>query len=166
MATDTYIGGGDGAGGSLTFKWEPSDNVGVKWRTEYSKDNYDVSAQALLNDQNTIVDLNTVAPRASSCTGPGADGLVGPLDDGSCAQKWSMRDDDNDGIFTAVQSASETFALNQYFANSGADLGQYDPNNPPMSTSTTSRSYQFFKGTIPKADGLRPTLNPELPQHQ
>jgi len=160
QATEDYIGDGSGAGASVTFKWEPTDTLGVKWRTEYSRDKFGVAAQSLLNDRNSVVDLNDVAPRASSCTGPGADGLVGPLDDGSCAQNWQMRDGDGDGVFAAEQKVNETFELNNFFANSGADLGQYDPNDPAMVNQYNKQVVSFYKGSMPGADGIRAALNP------
>jgi outer membrane receptor protein involved in Fe transport len=167
-ATDDYIGGGDGAGGSVTFKWEPTDNLGIKWRTEYSQDNFDVAAQSLLNGQNTIADLSQLTPGASKCNEtPNADGfgLAGPLNDGNCAQiyKTQLNDDDPDNpFFETVQIANATFALNQFFENppAGSSLGQYDPNNPADVNQYNKTVTSYYKGRIPDADGLRPTLNP------
>jgi outer membrane receptor protein involved in Fe transport len=165
IATNDYVGGGDGAGGSVTFKWEPTDSLGMKWRTEYSDDSYDPAAQALLNDLNTTLDLNTVTPRASSCTAPvtvgapgsdGSDALVGPLDDGSCVNKW-WANPNND--FIAQQVPSETNQLNQFFAT-GTDLGQYDPNNPADVNQYNKNIVSFYQGKMPDGDDLVVALTP------
>jgi outer membrane receptor protein involved in Fe transport len=44
--TGNKIGGGDGKGGSLSVKWQPTESYSMKFRTEYSDDNFDVPAQA------------------------------------------------------------------------------------------------------------------------
>jgi len=139
-ATQDYIGGGDGAGGSVTFKWEPTDTVGVKWRTEYSKDNFDVAAQALLNDLNTTYDLADPdrVPNSSLCNatdGPSGVGpLPGPLDDGGCARKYvyysPQGNPDEPGYIPQQligpgddmnplygRTVNETFVLNEFFDN-------------------------------------------------
>jgi outer membrane receptor protein involved in Fe transport len=179
-ATQSYIGGGDGAGASLTFKWEPSDTVGIKWRTEFADDNFDVAAQRLLNDRNTLLDLSDITPGASSCNlSPIVEGDFagqlgpGPLDD-ICgdftvdpntgevtaftpADKYFL--DDEPGS-TPVLITSETDQLtNFFFTDPNGTLGQY---------TNTLRDFQqydktavsFFKGTIPDADGLNASLTP------
>lgn len=213
-ATNNYIGGGDGAGASITFKWEPSDTVGVKWRTEYSDDQFDVAAQTLLNAQNTRLDLSDITPGASSCNlSPIVEGFYageegpGPLDD-ICGDFEVARDtngnpiiDPNTGEPTVVSYTegqkyflarpeedgegnlipqlparlvpSETDILTNFFF-SGYDPNNtgYDPANPTtpsLGVYDNRLSYfqqydktavSFFQGTLPDADGLRPSLTP------
>ena len=57
VATDDYVGGASGYGASLTFKWEPTDTVGVKWRTEYTDEEFAPVAQILLDDFSKLYDL-------------------------------------------------------------------------------------------------------------
>ncbi|MGI9308316.1 MAG: TonB-dependent receptor domain-containing protein, partial [Gammaproteobacteria bacterium] len=57
VASDDYVGDGEGLGGSVTFKWEPTDELGFKWRTSYSDDEFGPPPQVNLNPYNTIVDL-------------------------------------------------------------------------------------------------------------
>ncbi|MDP6436279.1 MAG: TonB-dependent receptor [Gammaproteobacteria bacterium] len=57
--TKDYLGGAEGHGLAVTFKWEPSDTVDVKWRTEYTDEEYDPPAQVLLRDFMSWADLGT-----------------------------------------------------------------------------------------------------------
>ncbi len=155
IATNDYIGGGTGAGTSVTVKWEPTESLGLKWRTEYSDDEYEISAQALLNDFNTVVDLAEVVPNSSSCNL--TNGLPGPLD-ANCAngQKWYLNDDND---FQPELVPSETNLLNNAFATFG-DLGQYDPNDPIALNQYNKTVASFYKGTIRDADELQVALTP------
>ena len=166
-ATDDYVGGGNGAGGSVTFKWEPNDSVGVKWRTEYSQDNYDVAPQMLLNAQNTVVDLGDLTPGASTCNAtPNADGqlLAGPLNDGDCELRYRMSGGQivADPVTGEPITQNVTFALNEFFANppAGSNLGQYNPNNQANIDQYDKTIVSFYKGKIPDASGNKVSLNP------
>jgi outer membrane receptor protein involved in Fe transport len=55
--TNAYLGGAEGHGLAVTFKWEPTDTVGIKWRTEYTDEDFDPPAQVLLSDFNSWADL-------------------------------------------------------------------------------------------------------------
>ena len=163
IATDDYVGGGNGAGGSVTFKWEPNDDVGVKWRTEYSHDYYDVAAQGLLNAQNATVDLGDLTPGASTCNAtPNAEGqlLAGPLDDADCELRYQM----SGGQIVAGPDGepiipNATFNLNEFFANppAGSNLGQYTQANVDQYNKTV---VSFYKGKIPDAGGYNVALTP------
>jgi outer membrane receptor protein involved in Fe transport len=189
-ATDDYLGGGNGAGGSVSFKWEPTDTLAMKWRTEYSKDNFDVAAQALLNDINTIVDLDGAdgmsgpTPGSSACNQ--TNGLPGPLDSGDCLQKYVVRQAagvntlygpdvaSNPGVRCAypgltgdcARTLNETYQLNQYFESGGANdpnpvnLGDYDLNDPKFADQYEKTIVSFYQGQIPKARDLTVALNP------
>jgi outer membrane receptor protein involved in Fe transport len=166
IATNDYVGGGDGAGGSATFKWEPTDELGIKWRTEYSRDYYDPAAQVLLNAQNTIVDLGTLTPGASTCNAtPNAEGqlLAGPLNDGDCEFRYRM----NNGQIVQGPNGEPitqnvTFNLNQFFANppAGSNLGQFNPNNQANVDQYDKTILSFYQGELPDANGLSVALNP------
>ncbi len=117
-ATDDYVGGSDGYGASITFKWEPTDSVGVKWRTEYTDENFAPTAQVLLDDFSKIYDLGNssdlanilpgglldpryggvnIAPGSAKCS-PSTNGAIpdlndptslpGPLNSGGCDEIW------------------------------------------------------------------------------
>ncbi len=61
--TGNEIGGGEGKGGSLSVKWQPTDSYSLKFRTEYSDDAFDVPAQAPMPFNTT----NAVPANASIC---------------------------------------------------------------------------------------------------
>ena len=61
--TGAYVGGGDGLGGSMTVKWQPNEVYSLKFRTEYSDDNFDAAAQASVPFNGT----SAVPQQASSC---------------------------------------------------------------------------------------------------
>ncbi len=61
--TGNKIGGGDGKGGSLSVKWQPTESYSLKVRTEYSDDKFDVPAQAPMPFNGT----NRVPASASIC---------------------------------------------------------------------------------------------------
>jgi outer membrane receptor protein involved in Fe transport len=184
-ATDSDIGGGSGQGGSITFKWEPTDSVGIKWRTEYSDDEFDVAPQALLNDLNTELDLATVTPNALDCNL--TNGLVGPLDSGgpnlypqnlpaNCQAPVGMKYASfENGGYVPQLVISETQALNQFFADqyganpdgsdevqgsNGGGLGQYDPALSQYANQYNKNVVSFFQGTIPDGDTLQAALSP------
>jgi outer membrane receptor protein involved in Fe transport len=166
-ATNNYIGGGEGQGGSITFKWEPTDSVGIKWRTEYSDDTFDPAAQSLLNDRNTQYDLATTAPNALDCNV--TNGMVGPLDSGgvnmaancqaAAGNKFWANPNNN---FIPQEVPSETQELNAFFEDpaNAATVGQYDVNNPFFFNQYNKNTGEFYAGEIPDGDGLRAALTP------
>jgi outer membrane receptor protein involved in Fe transport len=178
-ATNADIGGGKGLGGSITFKWEPTDSVGIKWRTEYSDDRFDVAPQALLNDRNEIRDLANFTPNALDCNL--TNGLIGPLDSGGAAaqadclarsgtpegSKYLSRES---GGYLPELVLSETDQLNQFFENNyvadtpgqapGDSLGQYDPALNEYLNQYNKNIVSFYKGKLPDGDELEAALTP------
>jgi outer membrane receptor protein involved in Fe transport len=71
--TEGSVGGGEGQGAALTLQFTPNEVFKAKFRTEYSDDELDLGAQALL-PFNTMA---AVPAEASSCNG-------GPIRDASC----------------------------------------------------------------------------------
>ncbi|MGI9307793.1 MAG: TonB-dependent receptor plug domain-containing protein, partial [Gammaproteobacteria bacterium] len=168
--TGAPLGGGEGAGGSVTFKFEPTDDLSFKWRTEYTDDETAPMAQTGLNAFNKWYDAgnqgnldgllgpnnranggSNLAPNSSNCfTAPGQPG-PGPLA--------------NPGCITAEQ-------LNIYFANNFAppysdptagftpDLGQYDPTDVFDFNQYNKQIISAFAGRVPDANRLQATLNP------
>lgn len=63
--TGGNVGGGDGLGGALTVKWEPTDNLSFKFRAEYADDNFDLPAQAFIPYNG----YSAVPAAASACNG-------------------------------------------------------------------------------------------------
>jgi outer membrane receptor protein involved in Fe transport len=100
-STGGTLGGAEGYGGAATFVFEPRDEVKIKWRTEYSVNEYAPPAQSLLNDLNQLYDLgnsgglapefSNLAPQTSNCfvntqgTDDLSDDVYGFLDNYSCA---------------------------------------------------------------------------------
>lgn len=165
--TNSYIGGGDGAGVALTFKWVPTDTLDMKLRIEYTDDETQPIAQVGLNPYNRWVDLGNnggfydangnsnypdallgpvnLAPNSSNCfTAPGQPG-PGPLA--------------NPGCFASGQ-------LNTYFRNpnplDNPDLGRWTDNNVAFVNQYNRQVVNTFYGTIPDADALggKAILNP------
>ena len=155
--TGAYVGGGDGLGGSLTVKWQPNDTYSLKFRTEYSDDHFDESAQA-------SVPFNTRSPipqQASSCrtysiANPGptpstalAPQLVatGPVLDGSCVNL-----DANANFRTAAGAPITGAVLNpvRILETATGSLGVYDDMLVPA-----------YRGVLPDASGLRVAYNPD-----
>ena len=87
--TGAYVGGGDGLGGSLSLAWTPNDRYSLKFRAEYSDDNFDQQAQATV----PFNGVSNVPAAASSCrvysiVNPANNQTVyalGPVLDPSCA---------------------------------------------------------------------------------
>lgn len=167
IATGDYVGGGDGFGTSATVKWEPSDELSFKWRTEYSDDNFDVAPQVLLNDRNKLYDLGTsgnlqgllgddpsrgrsnIAPNSSNCiggTGPGTPGS-GPLDNNDCLETAAFQTFFNDG--NLIDPAGNPKNLGGYDATDAAAFNQYN-----------KQVVSLFKGKFPDADQLDVALSP------
>ena len=159
--TDAYLGGGEGTGASVTFKWEPTDNIDFKWRTEYTDDETKPPAQVGLNAFNKWVDLGTngqfgnftgdnigpsnLAPNSSNCfIGTGSDGQpnpsAGPLANPGCLASKTLTD--------------------HFAANLASDLGIYDPNDVGDFNQYNRQVVNTFLGKIPDGDTLRATVNP------
>jgi len=153
--TNDYIGGGKGAGTSVTFKWEPNDNVDFKWRTEYTDDTTAPPAQLGLNAFNRWVDLgnegqlqnfagqnigpSNLAPNSSNCfTAPGNPG-PGPLANPACLGSEQLTD---------------------FFANNPGELGSYDPNKVGDFNQYNRQVFNTFYGKVPDGKNLQATLNP------
>jgi len=155
-ATGDYVGGGDGLGGSVTFKYEPTDNLSFKWRTEYSDDNFDVAPQVLLNDRNKFYDLgdsgqlnrllgknnplnggSNIAPLSSSCNG-------GPLDNYSCGDGFRLKRFFQSGGFGAPNT----------------NLGLYDPNDAGSFNQYNKQVVSVYTGKFPDGDDLNVSLMP------
>ena len=168
--TGDYIGGGNGLGSSVTFKFTPTDNLSFKWRTEYTDDEIEPTPQLGLNAFNTWFDAgdggnldgilgpnnpqnggSNLAPNSSNCfTAPGQPG-PGPLA--------------NPGCSTAEQ-------LNNYFAGNfeppftdglpgfDPDLGQYDPTDVFDFNQYNRQVVNSFFGRVPDGKTVKPTLNP------
>ncbi|MCP4000846.1 MAG: TonB-dependent receptor [Gammaproteobacteria bacterium] len=167
-ATGDYVGGGDGLGGSITFKWEPTDSMSFKWRTEYSDDNFDVAPQTNLHNLNTLVDLGTsggldpsvsnLAPLSSNCVGStgvsafgvpneGPVGTAGPLDNYDCSNGYALNK-----IFQGL--GTETWD------NGLAQPGRYDVNDDSLRNQYNKQVTSLYVGTMPDGDDLKVTAMP------
>jgi outer membrane receptor protein involved in Fe transport len=168
IATGDHVGGGDGFGTSVTVKWEPSDELSLKWRTEYSDDNFDVAPQVLLNDRNKYYDLgragnlngllgkdnplngrSNLAPASSNCiggTGPGTPGS-GPLDNNGCLETAAFTTFFNDGNLIDPAGALK-------------NLGQYDAADVDYFNQYNKQVVSLYKGKFPDADELQVALSP------
>jgi outer membrane receptor protein involved in Fe transport len=168
--TGGALGGGEGVGASVTFKFEPTDDLSFKWRTEYTDDETAPTAQTGLNAFNSWFDAgnqgnldgilgannprnggSNLAPNSSNCfTAPGQPG-PGPLANPACS--------------TGEQ-------LNLYFANNFAapysdptvgftpNLGQYDPTDVFDFNQYNKQIVSAFAGKVPNGGSLRATVNP------
>lgn len=137
------VGGGEGMGGSLTIKWEPTDAYSLKFRTEYADDHFAPPAQAFVPFNGST----TLPAAASSCrtyatTNPaGGAALVtpGPVLDASCT-------------FFDANAALPANVVNpvRLFETSSGNLGVYD-----------DMSVLSFRGRMVRGDGLRVAYNPD-----
>ncbi|MBK6598267.1 MAG: TonB-dependent receptor plug domain-containing protein [Proteobacteria bacterium] len=152
--TGEDVGGGDGLGGSLTLKWQPNDTYSLKFRTEYSDDNFDQPAQAAVPFNGTSM----VPSAASSCrtyaianpgSAPNAAQLVntGPILDASCVNL-----DANPNLRTASGAPIVAGVFNpaRILENATGNLGVYDD----MTVSS-------YRGVLPDDDGLFVAYNPD-----
>jgi len=152
-----YVGGGDGLGGSMTVKWQPNEVYSLKFRSEYSDDNFDPPAQASVPFNGT----SAVPQQASSCrtysiANPGptpttaaSPQLVttGPVLDGSCANL-----DANANFRTAAGVPIAGPVLNPVaiLESATGNLGVYDDMLVPS-----------YRGLLPDASNLRVTYDPD-----
>ena len=148
-ATGDYVGDGDGLGGSITFKWEPTDTLSFKLRTEYSDDHFGVAPQVLLNDRNTLYDLgdsgglaagvSNLAPLSSNCGD-------GPLDNYGCG------DGERLNLFFEGPAVDPNGQLK--------DLGLYDGSDPWVFNQYNKQVVSVYTGKIPDSDELNVKLMP------
>ena len=167
--TGAYIGGGDGAGVALTFKWVPTDVLDMKLRVEYTDDETQPIAQVGLNPYNRWVDLgnnggfydpttgnsnypdarlgpDNLAPNSSNCPPPGS-GQPAP---GPTA---------NPGCFASAE-------LDTYFRNpnplDNPDLGRWNSNDVAFVNQYNRQVVNTFYGKVPDAGALggKAILNP------
>lgn len=145
--TGGNVGGGDGLGGALTVKWEPTDSLSFKFRAEYADDNFDLPAQAFIPYNG----FSAVPAAASVCTAPPpptSSGLVlnGFARDPSCRV--------------------------QYVNGVLPDIGPTASNNPayildPLAAAAgrpgafNDMQIQSLRGRVPDADQLRVTFAPD-----
>ncbi len=170
-ATGGDLGGGDGSGITATLKWEPTDNFSAKWRTDYSDDHFDVPAQALLHDFNTLYDLGTsgglsgtdsegrqvsgLLPITSACTG-------GPLANYDCGPGFIL-----DGYLRDEAGRGPSDSIIYTTANPNgypSGFGTYDVNDPWIRNIYNQQVVSIFTGRIPDGDMLQAALQPDYRQ--
>ena len=175
--TKQYIGGGDGLGASITFKWEPADNVDFKWRTEYTDDETQPPPQLGLNPFNTWVDLgnngmldsftnanigpSNLAPNSSNCfTAPGNPG-PGPIANPGCFGSQLLTQYFQNNVEAPFTDATGNLPP---FTNPTPgfvpNLGGYDPTNVGDFNQYNAQVLNTFVGKIPDGKNLQPVLNP------
>jgi iron complex outermembrane receptor protein len=142
--TGQEVGGGDGMGGSLSIKWEPTDGYSLKFRAEYSDDHFAPPAQAFVPFNGTTA----VPAAASSCrtyaipnpAGGAALVATGPVIDASCP-------------FVDANAAlpANTINLVRLFETASGNLGYYDDMN-----------MLSFRGQMVGSRGLRVTYNKDF----
>ncbi|MFO1428040.1 MAG: TonB-dependent receptor [Steroidobacteraceae bacterium] len=140
-ATGHKVGGGDGKGGSISLKWQPTDAYGLKFRTEYSDDSYDEPAQAAMpfNARNAVPQSASVCNigTAQAATGTTA-ASVGFVIDANCP----------------VNPATLALGLNAYreLERLTGNLGKFDDMSIPA-----------FRGGVgdAKDQGLTAAVNPD-----
>lgn len=168
-ATGNPLGGGDGSGIALTFKWEPGDNFSAKWRTDYSDDAFDQAAQALLQDFNTLYDLGTsgglsgtdsegrpvsnVAPITNRCNA-----TPGPIGSYDCGPGQALDQYLRDVPGAGPSSSFIYTALGNTYPDG---FGLYDANNPWIRNIYNQQVVQLFSGRIPDAKHLQASLMPD-----
>ena len=172
--TDEFVGGGQGLGSSITFKWEPTDSVDFKWRTEYTDDETQPPAQLGLNEFNTWVDLgdsgnlgsfvgqntgpSNLAPNTSNCvTAPGNPG-PGPLSNpGANCTDISV---DGSKALTLYFLENENAPYTDTTPGFTPDLGIYDSAIVEHYNQYNRQVVNTFVGKVPDGKNLRATLNP------
>jgi outer membrane receptor protein involved in Fe transport len=160
FTTGQTVGGGKGQGGSLTLKWEPNEVYSLKFRSEYSDDEFDVPAQAAVPFNGT----SAVPAAASSCrtysiANPNVAGATptvatapilvttGPVLDASC-----LTLDANPNLRTAAGVPITGSVLNvvNLIERATGSTGVYDDMSVPS-----------YRGVLPDARSLRVTYNPD-----
>jgi len=168
--TGKPLGGGTGVGGSLTFKFEPTDTLGFKWRTEYTDDETAPPAQVGLNAFNSWLDAGSqgnldgllgadnpfnggsnLAPNSSNCfTAPGQPG-PGPLANPGCSTAQQLNSYFDLNFEPPYSDSTPGFT---------PDLAQYDPNDVFDFNQYNKQIVNAFKGKVPGADQVTATVNP------
>jgi len=131
--TGRGVGGGEGQGGSLSLKWEPTESLDFKLRYEYADDEFGQPAQAFVAANTT----NTVPESASSCNRFQSGGIwvVGPVRDSTCAPGTPLLP------VQALPGALEAATGN---------TGRFDDMTIPA-----------YRGVLPDASGLRVLYTPD-----
>lgn len=143
-STGQEVGGGDGLGGSITVKWEPTDRYSLKFRTEYADDHFAPPAQAFVPfNGTTALPASASSCRTYSVPNPaGGAALVstGPVLDASCP-------------FVDANAAlpANTINLARTFEAASGNLGYYDDMN-----------LLSFRGRMVSGRGLRVTYNKDF----
>jgi outer membrane receptor protein involved in Fe transport len=128
------VGGGEGKGGAITVKWEPTEGLSFKFRGEYTDDEFDMPAQAFIPFNGT----SAVPAAASVCNSPG-----GFVRDSSCQYQFF-----NGNRPTSGASNNPAFILEPLATAIG---------RPGTFNDMTVAS---FRGQVPDADQLAVTFTP------
>ena len=154
IATGDYVGGGEGLGSALTLVWEPKDEMKFKWRTEFSKNEYEPLPQALLSDLNTLYDLgdsggldpsvSNLAPQTSNCL---PDGFIDNYDCPETSLFKALLDN------PSLDPAYEAFG--------GPGVGIWDPTDPEGGNVFNKQVVSIFTGRVPDADEVQVALSPD-----
>jgi outer membrane receptor protein involved in Fe transport len=165
--TGGYVGGGEGAGAALTFKWVPTDVIDLKLRIEYTDDESQPIAQVGLNPLNRWVDLgNNGGFYDANGDSNYPDALLGPVNlapnSSNCFIASGQPGEGpvaNPGCFASEQ-------LDIYFRNpnpgDNPDLGRWTDDNVAFVNQYNRQVVNTFYGSIPDADALggNAILNP------
>lgn len=128
------VGGGDGLGGALTVKWEPTENLSFKFRAEYADDNFDLPAQAFIPYNG----FSAVPANASVCS-PG-----GFVRDPSCQYQYF-----NGSQPTSGAPNNPSYILEPLAAAAGRP-GSFN-----------DMQVLSYRGRVPDADQLAVTFTPD-----
>lgn len=168
-ATGEPLGDGDGAGITVTFKWEPTDSFRAKWRTDYSDDEFGPAAQALLYQQSTLYDLgdsgglagtdsqgnsvNNIAPITNACNA-----TPGPLGSYDCGAGQAL-----DAYLRDLpgQGPSSSFIYGALGNTYPDGFGIYDANDPWIRNIYNQQVVRIFTGRVPDGDNLQARLMPD-----
>jgi outer membrane receptor protein involved in Fe transport len=178
VATGKKIGGGKGTGGTITLKWEPTDTFSAKWRTDYSDDQFDIAAQVLLNDRNTLFDLGTsggldpmvsgLAPNSGLRLPTAAEITAGiAVDRAGCVDTIAGGFLDNydcgDGAvlddFLRNPTQDPNFSLPQPGSQQGSGL--YDESDDWGRNVYNKQVTSVYVGKFPDAKHLQPSISPD-----
>jgi outer membrane receptor protein involved in Fe transport len=160
VTTGQTVGGGKGQGGSMTLKWEPNEVYSLKFRSEYSDDEFDVPAQAFVPFNGT----SPVPAAASSCrtysiANPNIPGTTptaavapflvttGPVLDASCVTL-----DANANLRTAAGApiTGAIYNVVNVIERTTGSTGLYDDMNVAS-----------YRGVLPDASQLQVRYNPD-----
>lgn len=166
--TGSYVGGGDGAGAALTFKWVPTDVLDMKLRLEYTDDETQPIAQVGLNPYNRWVDLGdsggfydaeggsnypnallgpvNLAPNSSGCFQAAGQPAPGPVANPGTADEF------------ATKGCAASNELDAYFRNpnpaDNPNLGVWTDDNIAAVNQFNRQVVNTFYGKVPDAGTL------------